>query len=110
MRHLLVDYARSRRNLKHGGETSVVALEEAAVVSEERTAEIVALDDALTALAALDPRQSQVVELRYFGGLSVEETAEVLIVSTVTVKRDWRGARAWLYRELIGRALTGETT
>ena len=100
MRHLLVDYARSRRNLKHGADASVVSLDEAAVVSEERTTEVVALDDALQTLARLDPRQAQVVELRYFGGLSVEETAEVLKVAPITVMRDWRVAKSWLYREL----------
>ena len=77
-----------------------VSLDEAAVVSGERAAELVALDEALTALAALHPRQSRVVELRFFGGLSVEETAEVLNVSPDTVLRDWRMAKAWLHREL----------
>jgi RNA polymerase sigma-70 factor, ECF subfamily len=100
MRHVLVDYARSRDAIKHGGQAQLVALEEAAVVSAERAAEVVALDEALTALASVDLRKSQVVELRYFGGLSVEETAEVLQVSPETVKRDWRLAKLWLMREL----------
>jgi len=100
MRHILVDYARSRHSAKRGGEARAVSLEEAAVVSQERTAELVALDDALKELAALSPRQSRVVELRYFGGLSVEETAEVLKVSPDTVMRDWSLAKAWLHHTL----------
>lgn len=100
MRHILVDYARSRQVAKRGGEVPVISLEEAAIVSAERAAEVVALDDALKVLAEIDPRKSKIVELRYFGGLSVEETAEVLQVSPVTVMRDWNLARAWLYREL----------
>jgi len=100
MRHILVDYARARRTTKRGGEARAVSLEEAAIVSAERTAELVALDDALTELARLSPRQSRVVELRYFGGLSVAETAEVLAVSSDTVTRDWNQAKAWLNREL----------
>jgi RNA polymerase sigma factor (TIGR02999 family) len=100
MRHILVDFARSRHNLKHGGEAPHVPLDEALAVSREPSAELVALDDALTALAALDPRQAQVVELRFFGGLSIEETAEVLHVSPGTVRRDWSLAQAWLHREL----------
>jgi len=100
MRHILVDYARARHASKRGGEARVVSLEEAAMVSEERAAELVALDDALGELARLSPRQSQVVELRYFGGLSVTEAAEVLKVSSDTVTRDWNLAKGWLYREL----------
>jgi len=100
MRHILVDYARARHNLKRGGEAQVISLDEAAAVSRGQAAELVALDDALTALAALDRRQAQVVELRYFGGLSVEETAEILKVSPDTVRRDWRLAKMWLLREL----------
>jgi RNA polymerase sigma factor (TIGR02999 family) len=102
MRHILVDYARARQTAKRGGETRVVSLEEAAFVSAERAAELVALDDALLELARLSPRQSNVVELRYFGGLSGTETAEVLQISTDTVTRDWNQAKAWLLRE-IGR-------
>lgn len=101
MRHILVDYARARHTAKRGGEAAhAVSFDEAAVVTAERAAEVVALDDALNDLANLAPRQSQVVELRYFGGLSVKETAEVLKVSAETVKRDWRMAKVWLLREL----------
>ena len=100
MRHILVDYARARHASKRGGEARVVSLDEAAIVSEERAAELVSLDDALAELARLSPRQCQVVELRYFGGLSVTETAEVLKVSSDTVTRDWNQAKAWLRREL----------
>jgi RNA polymerase sigma-70 factor, ECF subfamily len=101
MRHILVDYARARHAAKRGGEVAhEVSFDEAAVVTAERAAEVVALDDALNGLANLAPRQSQVVELRYFGGLSVKETAEVLKVSPETVKRDWRMAKVWLLREL----------
>jgi RNA polymerase sigma-70 factor (ECF subfamily) len=100
MRHILVDYARARSTAKRGGEARAVSLEETAIVSDERAAELVALDDALEGLARLSPRQSRVVELRYFGGLSVTETAEVLKVSPDTVTRDWNQAKAWLYRAL----------
>ncbi len=100
MRHILVDYARTKHAAKRGGELQQVSLDEAATVSTERTAELVALDDALQHLGAFDPRKSQVVEMRYFGGLTVEETAEVLHVSPETVARDWRLARTWLLREL----------
>lgn len=102
MRRILVDFARSRHNLKRGGRAGRVSLDEALVVSPERGADIVALDDALKALASLDARQSQVVELRFFGGLSIDETAEVLKVSEGTVRRDWSLAKAWLHRELNG--------
>src|SRR4029077_985424 len=100
MRRILVEHAR-RRNLKRGGEVQHVPLDEAAVVGGE-TAYLVALDDAMNALARLDPRKVQVVEMRFFGGLSVEETAEVLKVSAITVRRDWSIAKFWLYRELGG--------
>ena len=102
MRHVLVDHARAHRRTKRGGEKRAVPLDDAVVVSGERLPEIVALDDALTDLAKLHPRQSEVVELRYFGGLSVEETAETLKISPETVMRDWRAAKAWLYRQLSG--------
>jgi len=105
MRRILVERAR-RRNLKRGGGAPHVSLDEAAVVVGNRAADpggnLVALDDALNALALLDPRKVQVVEMRFFGGLSLEETAEVLKVSPVTVRRDLRTAKAWLYRELTG--------
>ena len=100
MRHILVDYARSHQYAKRGGGATIIELDEALVVSQERAAELVALDDALQELAKVDPRKSQVVELRYFGGLSVEETAAVLKISPVTVMRDWSMAKAWLHREL----------
>ncbi len=99
MRRILVDYAR-RHNLKRGGGVQRVSLDEAAIVGGDRPADLVALDDALKTLARLDPRKAQVVELRFFGGLSVPETAEVLKLSAVTVMRDWNTAKAWLYREL----------
>ena len=101
MRRILVEHAR-RRNLKRGGAVQHVSLDEAAQVGAGRAADLVALDDAMNALARLDPRKVQVVEMRYFGGLSVEETAEVLKVSPITVMRDWSTAKAWLYRELTG--------
>jgi len=94
----LVDYARQRRYVKRGGDARRVSLDEAMIVSEERAADVVALDDALKSLAEIDPRQSQIVELRFFGGLSIEETAEVLAVSPGTVMRDWTLAKAWLCR------------
>jgi RNA polymerase sigma-70 factor, ECF subfamily len=100
MRRILVSMARARHANKRGGEARQVSLDEALVISEERAAELVALDEAMNELAALDPRRSRVVELRYFGGLSVEETAEVLKISPETVMRDWKRAKAWLYNEL----------
>ena len=96
MRRILVDFARARHNLKRGGKAPQVSLVEALEVAQEQGADLVALDDALQTLATLDPRQSQVVEMRFFGGLSIEETAEVLGVSHATVERDWKMARAWL--------------
>ena len=96
MRQVLVDYARRRGYAKRGGTRCRVALDEALVVSEARAADVVALDEALNRLAQIDPRQDQIVELRFFGGLSIEETAEVLGVSPGTVMRDWTFAKAWL--------------
>jgi RNA polymerase sigma factor (TIGR02999 family) len=98
MRQVLVDYARKRGYVKRGGDAHRVPLDEAMIVSGERAADVVALDDALKSLAEIDPRQSQIVELRFFGGLSIEETAEVLAVSPGTVMRDWTLAKAWLRR------------
>jgi RNA polymerase sigma factor (TIGR02999 family) len=106
MRRILVEHAR-RHNLKRGGSIPHVSLDEAALVSVDDDVDLVALDDALTALARLDARKVQVVEMRFFGGLSVDEAAEVLGVSPVTVKRDWRAAKAWLYRELAGGTTDG---
>jgi RNA polymerase sigma factor (TIGR02999 family) len=99
MRHFLVDYARVRAADKRGGHCRPLALDDAFLVVEQ-ISEVVLLDDALTALAKLHPRQSQIVELRFFGGLSVEQTAETLKVSPETVARDWRAAKAWLHSEL----------
>jgi RNA polymerase sigma factor (TIGR02999 family) len=100
MRRILVDFARSRRSLKRGGDAPTVSLEEGLIVSSGRGADVVALDDALKTLAAMDPRRSRVVELRFFGGLSAEESAEVLKVSAETVMHDWKLAKVWLLREL----------
>lgn len=100
MRRILVDFARARQNLKRGGDAQRVTFDEALEISTERGADLIALDDALKTLERLNPRQSQIVELRYFGGLSEEETAEVLKLSARTVRRDWSLARTWLYREL----------
>lgn len=102
MRRILTDFARSRNYLKRGGGAIQVSWDEALFVSEEPDSDIVAIDDALRRLAAVDTRKSQVVELRFFGGLSVEETAEVLKVSQETVMRDWKFAKAWLMRDLSG--------
>jgi len=104
MRRILVDHARSRDCAKRGGGANLVELEEAATVVQRQAADLVALDDALSELAALDPRKSQIVEMRYFGGMSVEETAEVLRVSPVTVMREWSTAKAWLLRAMSPEA------
>ncbi|MEP7342559.1 MAG: sigma-70 family RNA polymerase sigma factor [Acidobacteriota bacterium] len=100
MRRILVDYARSQQASKRGSGTTHLALEEAMDEAKAQDADVLALDDALTSLAAFDPRQSQIVELRYFGGLTIEETAEVLDIGHATVEREWNMARAWLRREL----------
>jgi len=100
MRHILVKFARKRLTDKRGGGAPHVSLSKAANMPSAQNLDLVALDDALNALAALDPRQSQVIEMRFFGGLAVEETAEALKVSTGTVRRDWSLAHAWLRREL----------
>ncbi len=102
MRRILVDFARSRRSLKRGAAAQQVTLDDALSMSPEQGQDVVALDEALKALALVDSRKSQVVELRFFGGLTVEETAEVLKVSSDTVLRDWRLAKVWLLRELKG--------
>jgi RNA polymerase sigma factor (TIGR02999 family) len=109
MRRILVEHAR-RHNLKRGGDVPHVTLDEAALVGADADVDLVALDDAMTALARVDPRKMQVVEMRFFGGLSVEETAEVLGISPVTVKRDWRMAKAWLYREMADGTTDGPRT
>jgi RNA polymerase sigma-70 factor, ECF subfamily len=102
MRRILVDFARSRHYAKRGGGAQPISLEESLVVSPAQSTDLVAVDDALKALAKVDARKAQVVELRFFGGLTVEETAEVLKVSPETVQRDWKMAKAWLLRELSG--------
>jgi RNA polymerase sigma-70 factor (ECF subfamily) len=106
MRHILIDYARRRHYVKHGGEAQRIAFdealatEEAVLMTKPRAMELLALDEALNELAKFDPRKSRVVELRYFGGLSLDETAEVLEVSPMTVRRDWRVAKAWLFKRM----------
>ena len=102
MRHILVDHARARRAQKRGGQAARVTFDEALVVSDEPRLDLAALDDALEALAKFDKRKSRVVEMRFFGGLTVEETAAVLKVSAATVMGDWRLAKAWLKREMRG--------
>jgi RNA polymerase sigma factor (TIGR02999 family) len=109
MRRILVDHAR-RRNSKRGADVEHVPLEATAVISPDRSSDFVSLDDALEALAERAPRKAKVVELRFFGGLSVDETAEVLRVSPITVMREWKSAKAWLYRELAGPTAHGPRT
>jgi RNA polymerase sigma-70 factor (ECF subfamily) len=106
MRRILVDHAR-RHNLKRGGGVQHVELQDTVVIGEDRAENLIALDEALQSLAQMDARKARVVELRFFGGLSVEETAEVLQISAVTVMRDWSSARAWLYREMDGGSRDG---
>jgi RNA polymerase sigma factor (TIGR02999 family) len=100
MRHVLIDHARAHTREKRGGGAVRVELDEASVMDGRGAAELVALDEALRGLEEVDPRKARVVELRYFGGLSIEETAEVLGVSPTTVRREWRRAKAWLYRAI----------
>ena len=104
MRHILIDHARRRRYAKHGGEARQVPISDLTEMSLQRAGELIALEEALDQLAKLDQRKCQVVELRYFGGLSLEETAEVLQISLMTVRRDWRAAKAWLYRSVTNDA------
>lgn len=104
MRRILVNYAKTKHRLKRGGEAENLPLDETIkIVSAGRELDLLALDEALTRLAEMDERQAQIVELRYFSGLSIEETAEVLDISPATVKRDWKMAKAWLHRELSGK-------
>jgi RNA polymerase sigma-70 factor (ECF subfamily) len=110
MRRILIDHARSHHYAKRGGGAQRVSLDEAAILSEERASDLVALDDALTSLAAVDPRKSHVVELRFFGGLNIEETAEVLKLSSMTVQREWRWAKAYLYGEISKKGSDGAGT
>jgi RNA polymerase sigma-70 factor, ECF subfamily len=107
MRRILTDQARARRSHKRGDGAKAISLDDALVISPEPTADLVAVDEALNQLAKVDDRKSQVVVMRFFGGLSVDETAEVLKVSRETVARDWRMAKAWLMRELNGKKSDG---
>ena len=101
MRRILVERARSRRSDKRGSNPQRISLDEVTEVAESRAADLLALDEALQAPSTIDPRKAQLVELRYFGGLTIEETANVLGVSTPTVERDWHTARIWLHREIL---------
>jgi RNA polymerase sigma factor (TIGR02999 family) len=104
MRQILVDYARQHRAAKRGGSACKVSLQDAMVMPRQTDIDVIALDDALQTLAKIDERQSRVVELRFFAGLSVEEISEALEVGSATVQRDWTAARAWLYREMSGKS------
>jgi RNA polymerase sigma factor (TIGR02999 family) len=110
MRRILVDRARSRASVKRGGRIQLVGLEQADTAPEKQAADLVALDDALTELEAIDERKAKIVEMRYFGGMSVDETAEALDVSSVTVMRDWSTAKAWLLRALSSESKTANDT
>lgn len=110
MRNILVGFARTRKQRKRGGGARHVSLEEAAAVSVDRSNDLVALDGALQALARYDPRKCQIVELRFFGGLSVNETAEVMSLSPITIIREWNKAKAWLYQELNPEPYDGART
>jgi len=106
MRQILVDYARCRRASKRGSGVCMLTLDDAVALPRRKDVDVVALDDALNTLAAVDPRQSRVVELRFFAGLSLEETSAVMGIATATVQRDWTAARAWLHREISRRSST----
>jgi RNA polymerase sigma factor (TIGR02999 family) len=106
MRQILVDYARRHRASKRGSGACKLTLDDAVALPQRKELDIVALDDALNTLAEIDPRQSRVVELRFFAGLSLEETSEVMGIATATVQRDWTAARAWLHREISRRPRT----
>jgi RNA polymerase sigma factor (TIGR02999 family) len=108
MRHILIDHARSRSREKRGGGAIQVSLDDALVIEEHQVADLLALDEALSALECLDAQKGRIIELRYFGGLSVEETSEVLNISERTVRREWRRAKAWLYR-MISEGTADET-
>lgn len=111
MRRILVDHARARSTSKRGAGMARVDVEERAIESQERSVDLLALDEALEHLARIDPQRSRIVELRYFGGLSNEESANVLGISPATVQRQWSGAKAWLYRELNGQeSSSGESS
>ena len=106
MRQILVDYARRRRASKRGSGVCMLTLDDAVALPQRKDVDVVTLDDALNTLAEVDPRQSRVVELRFFAGLSLEETSEVMGIATATVQRDWTAARAWLHREISRRPRT----
>ena len=106
MRQILVDYARRRRASKRGSGVCMLTLDDAVALPHRKDVDVVALDDALNTLAEVDPRQSRVVELRFFAGLSLEETSKVMGIATATVQRDWTAARAWLHREISRRPRT----
>ena len=106
MRQILVDYARRHRASKRGSGACMLTLDDAAALPERKDVDVLALDDALNTLAKIDPRQARVVELRFFAGLSLEETSEVMGIATATVQRDWTAARAWLHREISRRPRT----
>jgi RNA polymerase sigma factor (TIGR02999 family) len=106
MRQILVDYARRRRASKRGRGVCMLTLDDAVALPRRKDVDVVAVDDALNALAEIDPRQSRVVELRFFAGLSLEETSEAMGIGTATVQRDWTAARAWLHREIFRRPRT----
>jgi RNA polymerase sigma factor (TIGR02999 family) len=106
IRQILVDYARRHRASKRGSGVCTLTLDDAVALSQRKEMDVIAIDDALRALAEVDPRQSRVVELRFFAGLSLEETSEVMGIATATVQRDWTAARAWLYREISQRPKT----
>ena len=108
MRRILVDHARKHVSLKRGGSFSRISLEQAAVFSRERPRELIVVDELLTRLASLDPQGSRIVELRFFAGLSLEETAEVTGLSSAKVRREWSAAKAWLTREMLGNDQPGE--
>jgi RNA polymerase sigma-70 factor, ECF subfamily len=104
MRHILIDHARKHQVARRGGGLLRVSLDETAVASQERASEFLALDEALTQLALVDPRKSQIVEMRFFGGLTVDEVAQVMKLSPITIKREWRAAKVWLHFEITRHA------
>lgn len=108
MRQILVDYARRHRASKRGSGVCMLTLDDAVTLPQRKDVDVIAIDEALTTLAEIDPRQSRVVELRFFAGLSLEEISEVMGIATATVQRDWTAARAWLYREISRRPVAGD--
>jgi RNA polymerase sigma factor (TIGR02999 family) len=108
MRQILVDYARRHRASKRGSGVCMLTLDDAVTLPQRKDVDVIAIDEALNTLAEIDPRQSRVVELRFFAGLSLEEISEVMGIATATVQRDWTAARAWLYREISRRPVAGD--